>query len=136
LLAAAFLVLIGVNSDVSPLRADWLRLTSARADPIAEQDREYRALVPSLPRNGRIGYRQPPDWPSVDATRKFYLAEYALTPRIVVMDTGPEFVIANPDSRTDADKRAATRDGSDPQLAGFALYWKTDGGPEIFRRVR
>src|SRR5262249_40447613 len=137
-LAAALLLFIAVSSQLPPLRADWRQLISTRQhpDPITEQDRAYHALIPWLPKNGRIGYLQPPNRSPVDATRRFFLAEYALTPRVVVMDTQPEFVIISSDPETDTGQNPAISDAADPSVAGFTLYRQANRGLSIFRRLR
>jgi hypothetical protein len=135
-LAAAFLVLVALSADVPQLRTDWLGLTSARpVDPIAEQERAYKALIDWLPQTGRIGYKPPADWPSDQAVLRFYVAEYALTPRLVVLDLAPEFIIVDPGAAS-IDNAPAISVNSDPGLPGFALYRKAESGLRVFRRVR
>ena len=137
-IAAAFLVVIAVAGAVPTLRGDWQALISHRTRPdlVSEQDRAYRELIPWLPERGRIGYRPTEDWPSADAIRRFYLAEYALTPRVIVIGTAPEFVIAHPGPPIDVDKGVVISPARDPQLAGFVLYEAAESGLRIFRRVR
>jgi hypothetical protein len=136
-LAAAFLVLVAISADAPQLRADWLGLTSARAvDPIAEQERAYKALIDWLPQTGRIGYKPSADWPSDRAVLRFFVAEYALTPRLVVTDLTPEFIIVDPGAPASLDNAPAISISSDPGLPGFALYRKAESGLRVFRRVK
>jgi len=131
-LAAALLVFVAARTDLEPLRADWLEARQ-RLDPMGDQDRLYRALVAWLPETGRVGYI-PVDWPSAAAEGQLYRSEYALTPRIVVPNSTPEFLIVDPERQTDAHQASATGVGNPPE--GFELYVKTDAGLRLFRRVR
>jgi hypothetical protein len=131
-LAAALLVFVAVSTDLEPLRADWLEARQ-RLDPMGDQDRLYRALVAWLPETGRVGYI-PTDWPSLAAAGQLFRSEYALTPRIVVPDSTPDFLIVDPEPQTQAYQAAATGVGNLPD--GFELFAKTDAGLRLFRRVR
>ena len=135
--AAVFLAINGAVSAIPPLADDWHALTAVRSrpDPVSELDRAYKALVPWLPKNGRIGYKPTEDWPGADAVQKFYLAEYALTPRLIVMDTAPEFVIAHPGPPSGVEKGVLITPARDAQLAGFVLYETAESGLRIFRRA-
>jgi len=108
----------------------------SRSDSVSEQNRAYKELIPWLPERGRVGYIPTEDWPSAGAIQLFYVAEYALTPRVIVIDTTPEFVIAHPGSPTGVDKGVVITPDRDPQLDGFVLYKTAESGLRIFRRAR
>jgi hypothetical protein len=136
-LAAACLLSVGLMADVAPLLADW-RLFAAKGnqpDMVTQEAQRYLPLISSLPAQGTVGYFQPDDWPTADAIRRFYLAEYALTPRVVVFGTAPQFVIVVPEVSIEGgeDRGLASRD---PRLNDFALYEHFDNGLRIFRRLK
>jgi hypothetical protein len=101
---------------------------------VQQEAQRYLPLIASLPARGVVGYLQPDDWPSPDAQRRFYLAEYSLTPRIVVMSTVPEFVIVVPEASVESDDtRTVSRD---PRLEDFVLLERFDNGLRIYRRIK
>jgi len=135
-LAAVLLVGVGLTGGIAPALAEWRLIASGdyKADVVQQEAQRYLPLIASLPARGVVGYLQPDDWPSPDAQRRFYLAEYSLTPRIVVMSTVPEFVIVVPEASVESDDtRTVSRD---PRLAGFALLERFDNGLRVFRRIK
>ena len=74
----------------------------------------YLPLVASLPARGVIGYLQPDDWPSAGAQLRFYLAEYSLTPRVVVMATTPDYVIVTLKASVEGDDSGTVSRDSAP----------------------
>ena len=135
LTATVFLVWAGLSAGIPPLLTDW-RLRAARgADPdvVVRETQRFAALVASLPIGGTIGYLPPARWPASDEARRFFLAQYVLTPRIVVIGTSPEFVIVVPEAAVeDGDSPGAA--ARDPRLAGFVLYERLSNGIRVFRR--
>jgi hypothetical protein len=135
LLAAAFLLWAGLSSGIPPLLADW-RLRAARGgepDVVERETRRYAPLVASLPVGGIIGYLPPARWPATDEARRFFLAQYALTPRIVVIGTTPEFVIVVPEVSLEGGDSPGGA-AHDPRLAGFVLFQRLSNGIQVFRR--
>jgi hypothetical protein len=135
LLAAAFLLWAGLSAGMRPFLADW-RSSAAkgdRADIISREATRFALLVGSLPAGGTVGYLPTDHWPAADDVRRFYLAEYALTPRIVVIGTAPEFVIVVPEASVEDGESVGTA-ARDPRLAGFVLYQRFSNGVRIFRR--
>ena len=102
-------------------------------DVVEREDRRYAPVAASLPAGGTIGYLPLENWPAVDAIRRFYLAQYALTPRIVVLGTAPEFVIVVPEVSVKGEDIPGAI-ARDPRLAGFGLYKQLSNGMRIFRR--
>jgi hypothetical protein len=133
--AAALLLLVsaGVMGYGPRLSEDQARagVRAGIGEPVGRLDRTFAALKPFLPSTGRVGYLQPDDWPGEDAIRTFYLAEYALTPRIVTLGTAAEFLIVVPAAGVTPDTAA-----DDPRLEGFVLVRRFDAGVLLFRRVR
>jgi hypothetical protein len=99
----------------------------APARPVAELDRGFAAMAPLLPPNGEIGYLEPhQDAGSEDAVRMRYVAQYALSPRVVVARVGSEFLIVP--------EGAAHPDG-DSRLDGYFPVMSFPGGHRLFRRL-
>ena len=137
ILATALLLYAGLRANLGPARADQ-RLLTERADNldiVTEEAQRYLPLIASLPARGVVGYLQPDDWPAAAAERRFYLAEYSLTPRIVVMSTAPEYVIVVPEASVAGDGSAGAS-SRDPRLAGLVLLKRFDNGLRVFRRIR
>jgi hypothetical protein len=133
--ATTLIVGLGVQANLGPALADWTRIGTPRLQDVpGEQDRLYRSLVVSLPASGRIGYLLPADWPDSVAVARFYLASYALTPRLIVLGTDPEFVIVTPEASIPGDQDPSSLTSTDPRLAGFVLVRRFDNGVRIFRR--
>lgn len=134
--ATALLVGAGVRSNLPGVLADWRHVGAASRQPheTTRDDRIFAALASSIPSHGRIGYLQPRDWPSADAVRLFYMAEYALTPRILVLNTSPAYLIVVPDAAV-PEAAAETGKVDDSRLAGFVLVRRFEGGVRIFRRL-
>jgi hypothetical protein len=135
-LAALLLVGVGIMGAVAPVLAEWRLIVSGefKDDVVRKEADRYLPLIGSLPARGVVGYLQADDWPSPDAQRQFYLAEYSLTPRILVMRTDPEFVIVVPEAAVKDDH--AQTISQDPRLADFALLARFDNGLRVFRRLK
>lgn len=136
-LATALLLCAGLAANTPPFLADRSARTTRGndTDVITQESKRYEPLVFWLPPQGTIGYLQPDDWPTPRAQRRFYLAEYALTPRAVVMSTAPEFVIVVPEASVAGGEVRGTA-SQDARLAGHVLYQRFDNGLRIFRRLR
>jgi hypothetical protein len=95
-------------------------------DVVRQLDREFRQLLPHLPRTGVVGYLEPPAGSDVvDEQRSFYAAQFSLAPLVIVRRLEPEFVIVP--------RGHAGRD--DPRLAGLFLYGTTSTGHRVYRRL-
>ena len=81
-------------------------------------------MIGALPAGGTVGYLQTDDWPAENAVRRFYEAQYTLTPRVLVIGTSPEFIIVVPEASIDA------------RLADFALFVHVENGLRVFRRLK
>jgi hypothetical protein len=132
LVAAALLVAAAVAFHLPGWQAE--RALAARmppgGDPLSGYDRWFGAMITHLPATGRVGYLPPADWPAIEGVRDFYLAQYALAPRILVTGTDPSFVIVTPGTGVRADTAA-----TDPRLAGFTLVGRFEEGLLLFRRL-
>jgi hypothetical protein len=137
ILAVIIVMAAGIDANLFPTLNGWRRVDRASwISEVEERDRLYQQLLPWLPPSGQIGYIPPPDWPSADAVRDFYLTSYALAPRRIVVGTAPEFVIVTPAGRIDADTDLSAPESKDPSLAGFLLMKAVAPGARLFRRVR
>jgi hypothetical protein len=136
-LAAGLLLALGLPPAVTAIRSDWQSIAARgrERDFLTREVERYEPLTPSLPRRGTVGYLQPEDWPGNDAVLRFYLAEYALTPRIIVPGTGPEFVIVVPEAGVD-DQDGRGIPSRDGRLPGFVLYARAANGLRVFRRIQ
>ena len=136
-LAALLLLGLGLWGGVPPVLGA-LRFIEAHRhelDALTAGAERYEPLISALPPGGRIGYLPPKDWPANDSVLKFYLAEYAITPRLVVVRTDTEFVIVVPEALVDDGAGRGTM-SKDSRLAGLALYAQFANGLRIFRRLQ
>lgn len=126
----------GIAANISAYFADRRAATArgVQPDAVTEDGRRYDALALWLPARGTIGYLPPPDWPGDDAARRFYLAQYALAPRVVVMSTAPEFVIVTPEASAGPDARNSA--ATDPRLPDHVAYSHSSNGLRVFRRLK
>jgi hypothetical protein len=127
---------VGFHAQVPVLVEDWrhVHAPGGPSDIVELHDRMYRSLIPWLPVSGRVGYLQPADWPSPQAIMRFYLAEYALAPRIVALGTDAEFVIVTPEAMAQGSGERASI--PDRRLDRFLPVRSFESGIHIFRRVR
>ena len=135
-LATAIVAWIGFHAHMPALLGDWRHVHAPGSPPdvVDLHDRMYRSLIPWLPASGRVGYLQPADWPSPQAIQRFYLAEYALAPRLVALGTDAEFVIVTPEAKAHGGGEKTSL--PDTRLDGFVLVRRFESGIHIFRRVR
>ena len=101
--------------------------------PIDPLDRRFQSALSALPASGLVGYLTPT---AREAYGGFYVAEYALAPRIVIPNTEPEFVIVPPEAVAPGEPSIVGSPSQDPRLQGFLLYRTFETGVRIFRRVR
>ena len=136
LLASVFLLYVGLRGGLGPALADWQLVATReyKSDVVSQEAQRYLPLIASLPARGVVGYLQPDDWPVAGAQRRFYLAEYSLTPRIVVMGTASDFVIVVPEASVESNDSGAV--SRDPRLSDFALLRHFDNGLRVFRRIK
>jgi hypothetical protein len=133
LLAVAVIATMGLRGGVPSILADW-RLLDARLerDFVSRETDRYPVLVPALPPSGFIGYLPEPQQTN-DAFLRLCIAQNVLTPRVVVTGTGPDYVIAGPETLTPIDDPRGAP-SSDPRLRGFVLYAGFPNGMRVFRR--
>jgi hypothetical protein len=94
-------------------------------DPMDEQQALFLPLVPELPPHGEIGYLEPYHAGTEADVRLHYAAQYALTPRVVVAHTGPDWLIVPPGAEDPA---------GDARLAGYRRVRTFANGIRLFRR--
>lgn len=96
------------------------------ADPVAALETEFRTLSHALPPSGPIGFlRYEADDDRADRVMTYYVAQYALAPRVVEKRSDLEFVIVAPD---------ALRSGVDDRLAGFMPIATSRQGYRVYQR--
>jgi hypothetical protein len=134
--ATAIVAWVGFRAHMPALLEDWRHVHApvSSSDVVDLHDRMYRSLIPWLPASGRVGYLQPADWPSPLAVQRFYLAEYALAPRLVALGTDAEFVIVTQEAMARGDGERASP--PDKRLDGFLPVRSFESGIHIFRRIR
>jgi len=74
------------------LKTSW----SLDPDPMAELQAAFHPLASELPNAGTIGYLQHYQYAQASSDieiRRYYAAQYALAPRVIVLRTGPEYLI-------------------------------------------
>lgn len=133
--AIALLVWSASRAHLPPLAEDrrLLGMPVTERDPIDPIDRRYQSASAVLPVSGVVGYLTPA---SRETYGGFYVAEYALAPRIVVPGSDAEFVIVPPEAVAEDEPTAVGAASRDARLEGYLLYRALDNGVRIFRRVR
>ena len=127
LLAVLLLASLGLRGSVLSIATDRQFLAkNPGPDLISREAARYQVLVASLPGSGTVGYLLE-EAPSSYASLLFMLAQYALTPRLVVLGTGADYVIVPPEAGVADD---------DPRLRGFILYERFPNGMRVFRRAQ
>jgi hypothetical protein len=104
-----------------------LRAAIERApDPMETLESEFLLFLPDLPARGEIGYLEAyPGSGDENSVRMHYAAQYALTPRVVVGRTGPDFLIV---------PRGSEQPGGDPRLVHYRRVVSYPNGHRLFRR--
>jgi hypothetical protein len=104
----------------------WRNAAARGSDSVTSIEQEFRALARVLPPSGAVGFlRFAADDDSVDHTMVFYLAQYALAPRLVEKRTDLEFLVV---------ARGAMRPGRDDRLAGFEPVASSKEGYRVYQR--
>ena len=87
-------ILVGAEQFARIVRHEQLR---SRERAVDLPERVEQALAPMrhlLPPRGTIGYVSPEKpWTTPDATRAYFLTQYALAPRLVILGSDAEYVI-------------------------------------------
>jgi hypothetical protein len=96
------------------------------SNPVAALEAEFRTLAPALPSSGEVGFlRYDVDDDRADRVMVYYVAQYALVPRLVLKRTDLEFLIV---------ARDAVRPGIDERLAGFVPVASSREGHRVYQR--
>ena len=94
--------------------------------PGSNLETEFRTLARSLPSSGPVGFLPyAVDDDRADRVMTYYVAQYALAPRVVERRTDLEFVIV---------ARDALRPGVDERLAGFVPIASSHDGHRLYQR--
>jgi hypothetical protein len=106
----------------------WAALSSTAPDDTGALVSSYGSFARDLPDSGRVGFlRTQAD--STAAARQLFVAQYALSPRLLVEDSlGVELIVSGPAAGAAADQRMARE--------GFALVREGPAGIRLYRRMR
>ena len=97
-----------------------------RPYPVTSLEAEFRTLARELPPAAVIGFLEyGVDDSSSDHVMVYYVAQYALAPRVIEKRTDLEFLIV---------ARDALRPGGDERLSGFEVVASTKQGHRLYRR--
>ena len=103
--------------------AVWFPVENDRG--IQPLETELRQLAGVLPRSGRIGYLEHATKPAdPDAVRTFYVAQYALAPRVLVRRLEQFLIVIRHHAAPD-----------DPRLNDYVLFSEVPGGHRVFARA-
>ena len=95
-------------------------------DPVAAIETEFRTLSRALPPAVPVGFlRYDSDDDRADRVMTYYVAQYALAPRLVEKRTDLEFLLVAPD---------AVRPGEDARLDGFVPVAASKEGYRVYQR--
>ena len=119
----AVLLVWSLLAAISTVQAGLAR----EADPMAELEAEFLALVFDLPASGLVGYLETHSDAGTDAAvRMYFAAQYALAPRVIVGRVGPEFLIV---------ARGTERPSGDSRLDGYHQVASFPSGHRVYRRL-
>ena len=104
----------------------WRGAAMRAADPVTALEEEFRTLAPVLPPSGAVGFlKYDVDDDRPDHVMVFYVAQYALAPRLVLKRTDLDFLIVPSD---------ALRPGVDERLDDFVPVAGSREGYRVYRR--
>jgi len=104
--------------------ATWSPVENDRT--IGALDTELQTLARILPRTSSIAYLEHFSRPAdPDVVQTFYVAQYALAPRVLVRNMKPPFLIVLRDHAAQ----------NDPRLNGYRLFDDVPGGHRVFIQV-
>ena len=104
----------------------WRNAAARGSDSVTAIEQEFRALARALPPSGAVGFlRFAADDDSADHVMVFYVAQYALAPRLVEKRTDLEFLVV---------ARDALRPGGDERLVGFEPVASSKEGYRVYQR--
>jgi len=121
--AVSAVVLVWASVSVA---AAWRNAVVRRSDPVTALEAEFRTLAPALPPSGAVGFlTYAVDDDRADHVMVYYVAQYALAPRLVVKRTDLEFLIV---------ARDALRPGIDERLVDFVPVASSQEGHRVYQR--
>ena len=102
------------------------RARSLPPDPAPTLEAAFVPLAAHLPPTGEIGYLEHHAAAATDAeVRRYFAAQYALVPRVIVSRTGPEYLIVAPGTADPA---------RDARLEPYVLAAALPDGLRVYRR--
>jgi hypothetical protein len=106
--------------------AAWRNAAGRGSDTVTALEAEFRSLGRVLPPSGAVGFLEyAVDGDRADRVMVYYVAQYALAPRLVEKRTDREFLIV---------ARDALRAGDDQRIAGFVPVASTREGHRLYQR--
>ena len=106
------------------VRAQAVQAWAGHTSVVAAVDASLTPLARYLPPRGRVGYTRPGfSWARAEDMGTFFMAQYALAPRVLVHGVVDDWMIAVP------------REGVEPEaLQGYVLIQVFDTGIRLYRR--
>ena len=106
--------------------AAWRYAAMRAPNPVTALEAEFRTLAQALPPSGAVGFlTYAVDDDRADHVMVYYVAQYALAPRLVVKRTDLEFLIV---------ARDAMRPGIDERLVDFVPVATSRDGHSVYQR--
>ena len=106
--------------------AAWRSAAERSSDIVTALEAEFRSWERILPPSGAVGFLEYAiDDDRADRVMVYYVAQYALAPRLVEKRTDREFLIV---------ARDALRAGEDQRIAGFVPVASTREGHRLYQR--
>ena len=106
--------------------AAWRYAAMRASNPVTALEAEFRTLAQALPPSGAVGFlTYAVDDDRADHVMVYYVAQYALAPRLVVKRTDLEFLIV---------ARDALRPGIDERLVDFVPVTISYEGHRVYQR--
>ena len=121
--AAAVIVLAG---SLASAVAAWRDAAARPLDSVGALEAEFRSLAHVMPPAGVVGFlKYYEEDGRADHLLVYYVAQYALAPRLVVKRTDPEFLIVAP---------GALSPGRDNRLRNFLPIASSINGYRVYQR--
>ena len=108
--------------------AAWRNAAMRAPDPVTALEAEFGTLAHALPPSGPVGFLSyDVDDDSAEHVMVYYVAQYALAPRLVEKRTNLEFLIV---------ARDAMRSGFDERIVGFEPVAGSQEGHRVYQEAR
>jgi hypothetical protein len=133
-LVVTLVLLYAAATSLARARAIYHAFRAPATDEITRYERRMLALRDALPPGGIVGYVTDPPLEDTSSARvaadlhdrfkAYILAQYVLAPRVMVVDTGREWVVGN-----------YREDRTAPSLPGYGIVREFGRGLVLYRRM-